>query len=111
MHKDDFYFNFLSRFVKQVVGPHEWNKRIMNNNLNATKLCIPSDEAFTLVTLENQYDCWLDIFVRNGRKRPPPQRFLGQDRKKTVILNVQPKYTTGGNVYDSTLDNNVKDGL
>jgi hypothetical protein len=90
---------FLRRFVKQVVSTYEWNNRILNTMFDPDKLCTVSDEAFALLVVENNYERWIDMYVQNDLKPPIPQT-QSSDRKKKVLSNVKPYFTTGGNVYE-----------
>jgi len=93
------YHTVLRRFVQPVVGCFIWKKRLRDPNLDPNKLCIPSDEAFALLCLENNYIRWLDIFEKNNHQ-VPEKKPLDEDRKKKVISNVKPLFTAGGNVYN-----------
>ena len=93
------YHTVLRRFVKPLVGAYTWNNRIRDIHLDPEKLCTPSDEAFAILALENNYLRWLDIFEKNNHEVPRPERQEG-DRKKKCVSNVKPAFTTGGNVYD-----------
>lgn len=67
----------------------------MSNLTDNRELFTVSDEAFTLLLLENYYDRWMDIFMKFGAE-PPPNR---GSKKKVFQSKVKPKYTRGGNVY------------
>jgi len=103
------YITFLRRFVKQVVGAHEWNSRLMDPKLDPDKLFTPSDEAFALLVLENNYIRWLDIFEQNNHKMPLPARQEpDQQVKKKFLSNVPPEFTSGGNKFHSPPKNRTK---
>jgi hypothetical protein len=59
---------------------------------------IVSDEAFTLLLLENQYDKWLDIYIarKNGPQDLPS---INEKRKRKWESDVSPRYTNGGILY------------
>ena len=51
-----------------------------------------SSEAFGLLTLENHWDRWLDVYGKCGGRIGPK----GNTKLKDVDSEVQPKYTRGG---------------
>jgi len=83
-----------NRFLRCVVGKTLWNDRVMKAT-GDNDLCSVSDEAFTLLVLENSWDRWADIhkkhqgnlFHRRGVK------------KREWISDVAPKFTAGGIAY------------
>jgi hypothetical protein len=56
------------------------------------ELCTASDEAFTLLLLENSYARWENIYDTNGGI--PTQR--RGDTKRTFDSDIEAKYTRGG---------------
>ena len=93
------YNTILHCFVRLVVGAYEWTNHLKDKNLDPEKLCTPSDEAFTLLVLENSYICWLDIFEQNNHQVPGKQHHE-DDRKKKVVSNVKLAFTAGSIVYN-----------
>ena len=67
-----------------------FRQRIKDATVN--DLCTASDEAFTLLLLENSYARWVSIYEREGGI--PSQR--RGDTKRTVMSDVEAKYTRGG---------------
>ena len=54
--KDNIHYAlFMRHFVKQVIGSHEWDSRILDLTLDPNKLCSVSDEAFAHIVIENNY--------------------------------------------------------
>ena len=70
-----------------------------------SELFTMSDEAFTLLILENYYDRWMDIYHSTGGV---PRRRLGSRKKKEPDSEVKPKYTAGGIVYKNSTDTKGK---
>ena len=81
-----YYSEFFTYFVKPVVGSTDWETRLLSLKLVPEDLCTPSDEAFALLLLENNFVRWLDIFEKNGHKVPRPDHQT-TDRKKKSNLN------------------------
>jgi len=75
-------------------GQEQMRARLEDPN-NNSELFTHSDEAFTLVVLENYWDRWIDE-CKDGMPRPQ----IESRRKKEVKLNIEPKYTSGGIIYD-----------
>jgi hypothetical protein len=84
------YRVFYTRFVPAVVGPDLYRQRVRDNN--EAEPSTASDEAFALVLLENSYERWVDMDVKN--KGIPIQR--RGDRTKRIDSDIEPKYTRGG---------------
>ena len=84
------YRVFYKRFVPAVVGPDLYRQRVRDNN--EAEPSTASDEAFALLLLENNYERWVDIYVKS--KGIPIQR--RGDRTKRIDSDIQPKYTRGG---------------
>ena len=101
------YALFMRRFVKQVVGSHEWDSRILDPTLDPNKLCSVSDEAFAHIVIENNYSRWYNMYMRNDFRIPLPMP-QGEDKSKKVLSNTKPKFTTGGNVYDDPPETKTK---
>jgi hypothetical protein len=93
-----FYKVFLRTFVKPVVGIATFNERVRNPKFNPNLLCSPSDEAFALLVVENNYNRWVDIFQSNDYSIPHSKRNR-DGNTKTCTSNIRPLYTEGGNVY------------
>jgi hypothetical protein len=72
------------------VGPELFKQRIKDTAI--TTLCTASDEAFTLLLLENSYARWVDIYETSGGI--PSQR--RGDLKRQFASNIEAKYTRGG---------------
>jgi hypothetical protein len=84
------YRVFYTQFVPAVVGPDLFQQRIQDDK--SKDPCTASDEAFTLLLLENNYDRWLDIF--NKTDGNPAQR--RGHRTKFCESDIETKYTSGG---------------
>jgi len=63
-----------------VVGHKKWNKRYLKESLSVVATC--SDEAFVLLTLDNNYDRWMAEVEwqlhqqQNNTKEPPNTKLL-----------------------------------
>jgi hypothetical protein len=88
------YSKFLPRIASARNYKEEMRARLEDPN-NNSELFTHSDEAFTLVVLENYWDRWIDE-CKDGM----PRARIGSRRKKEVKSNVEPKYTSGGLIYD-----------
>jgi hypothetical protein len=72
------YFDFIDNFVSVVVGKRKFQKVCHVEKLS--KFMTISDEALTLLLVENSYDRWIDM----------------AKTKNTKVSNIPPKYTNGG---------------
>lgn len=75
----DMYHDFINYFVKPVVGKRKFDDSSVKFLLS--RYVTVSDEAFALLTFENNYDRWLDMSIRNN----------------WATSDVKPLYSTGGN--------------
>ena len=89
------YESFIPCIASYQVYRTELDKRLVNGE-NDSELYTHSDEAFTLLLLENNFDRWMDIYQRHDG-RPSPD--IGSGKKKKFTSDVCPKYTYGGIVY------------
>ena len=75
----DMYHDFINYFVKPVVGKRKFDNSSFKYLLS--RYVTISDEAFALLTFENNYERWLDMAIKNN----------------WTSSNIKPLYTTGGN--------------
>jgi hypothetical protein len=94
---EEVYSVFFDRFIKAIGKKTTWNTRVMEAKSDRG-ICSVSDEAFTLLLLENNFDRWLDIFDMN-KGQVSVRR--GQKTRK-FESDVATKYTRGGHVYKAT---------
>ncbi len=89
----------FQHFVPCVVGKKKFKAKMTEHLTHDAGICSVSDEAFTLLLLENQYDRWKDIY--HQRKTRAPAELLGrmERRKRKWESDVNPKYTEGGIRY------------
>ena len=91
------YVVMFSRFLRCTVGKQLWWKRVDYAD-NDEDLCTVSDEAFTLLVLENNWERWQNIYNRLdgdvGHRR--------SIRVREYISDVKPKYTSGGIRYSNS---------
>jgi hypothetical protein len=59
------YNLFFSKFVPAIVGPELFRQKI-NKTPSEGALCTASNEAFTLLLLENSFAHWVDIYDKTG---------------------------------------------
>ena len=59
------YIVFYEYFLKSVVGRSEWMKNLGDPFTEATMFATPSNEAFTLLCLENGEVEWLRMAKKN----------------------------------------------
>ena len=93
----------FDRFIPAVVGKNNFERLLSSGNANA--LCTTSDEALTLLLLENSKDRFEDIFNSYG-----VVVFASSGRKRKFESDVPPKYSRGGVKYTSRFDFSVFDG-
>ena len=84
------YNLFYTKFVPAIVGPELFRQRI--KDLSEHDLCTASDEAFTLLLIENSYARWVSIYDKSGGI--PSQR--RGDTKRSFDSDIEAKYTRGG---------------
>jgi hypothetical protein len=49
-------------FIPCFIGKKKFKMKLCEQLKDDADICTVSDEVFTLLLLENQYDCWLDIY-------------------------------------------------
>jgi len=77
-----------------MVGATVYKDRIHDRNHKPQSLCTISDEAFTLLTVENVYHRWIEIFRVNDYVTPPPNLF--KTIKDKLSKDFDSKYTLSG---------------
>ena len=85
------YKVFFTWFVPAIGRKTYWN-HIVANAANDDNITTISNEAFVLLVLENNWDCWLEIFRMNDGNLVS-SRGRG---KRHMECNIQPKYTRVG---------------
>lgn len=75
----DMYHDFISCFVKPVVGKRKFDSNCIKYLFS--RYVTVSDEAFALLTFENNYERWLDMALKNN----------------WASSDIKPLYSTGGN--------------
>ena len=70
-----------TKFIPAVAGPELFQQRIKDATM--VDLCTASDEAFTLLLLENSYARWVNIYELDGgipsRRRGATKRTFTSD--------------------------------
>ena len=82
-----FYSTFLPLMYKRSI----WNEMIVKAKKEIHLVSI-SSEAFALVTLESQWDCWIDLYVKSNGKVATDKRLS----IKTIQSSIPARYTRGG---------------
>ena len=89
------YSLYFTRFAPILEKKHIWHQNLLNAKTDRDVMSI-SSEAFGLLVLENQWDRWIDIYVRSGGDIVTDKNF----RLKDVNSTVTPKFTRGGLARD-----------
>jgi hypothetical protein len=101
--RDHESFNtFFRYFVPAIVAKNKFKSRLFSPMSGDSHLCSISDEACTLLLLENSYDRWMDVHKNKIEGSTAVDRSVeGRDekRKRKWESDVSPKYTEGGIVY------------
>ena len=83
--KDNFmYYDFINYFVSSVIGKMDYKKKCCSNLLST--YATVSNEAFAILSFENNFDTWMDMGVRGDTK----------------TSQVPRKYTNGGKSQNKT---------
>jgi hypothetical protein len=92
------YKDFVSFFVSGVVGIRQFNQNKCNTALR--KYNSVSDEAFTLLTLENNWDRWSDMADKEEwRDSDEPSKWTTSNEKcKAVMMNQAMQSSENKNV-------------
>jgi hypothetical protein len=64
--KESSYQLFCSHFLRPIVGTTKWKHNFLRKRM--TLYVTISDEAFALLTLENNYDRWIDMWRNDNLK-------------------------------------------
>jgi hypothetical protein len=59
--EEESFETFFKRFVPAIVAKNKFKYRLFSQREQAIPMCMVSDEAFTLLLLETNYDRWVDI--------------------------------------------------
>jgi len=73
--------------LSAVVGMAEWKTK--ETQMKASKMATPSDEAFCLVTLENNHDRWTAVAKKGAKIRGNKQairRPNTQEKRRIVAI-------------------------
>ena len=85
----------FSRFVPCIVGRYLFRDRL-KTAASDEGLCTTSDEAFTLLLLENSYDRWVDLY--DIKKKTSQEDSVSTPRKR-IRSDKRTLYTNGGVKY------------
>jgi hypothetical protein len=94
----EMYSSVCSKFLLPIASTRNYKEEMrarLEDPNNNSELFTHSDEAFTLVVLENYWDRWIDK-CKDGM----PRAWIGSRRKKEMKSKVEPKYTSGGLIYN-----------
>ena len=85
------YKFFYSKFVPLIDKKSIWNDNLVKAKKEIDLVTV-SNEAFALVTLEGQWERWVDLYVKSNGK-------VATDKTlsiKSILSSVPAKYTRGG---------------
>jgi hypothetical protein len=85
------YKLFYSKFVSLIDKKAIWNEKLVKAKKEIDLVTV-SNKAFALVTLEGQWDRWVDLYVQSNGK-------VATDKTlsiKSIPSSVPAKYTRGG---------------
>ena len=99
------YEVFFTWFIPAIGRKTYW-KHIVANAEKDDDITTISNEAFVLLVLENNWDCWLEIFKRNDGNLISSR---GRGKHHTEC-NIQPKYTQVGGISSSQEEKSVEMG-
>ena len=96
----DLYSDFYDYFIKSIVGYSKFTSSVYSRTSTSDRdIASVSDEAFTLVLLENSYDRWMDIMKNNNWEEPGKIHGVKSNKDRTSVSNVTTLYTSGGIFY------------
>lgn len=104
----DNYKHFVYRFVRCIVGRREFDLVIANWKIGQKEdtLATVSDEALALLSFENNFDVWEDVYDKSkGEIRPIPR---DMEYPKEWISEKSTKYTTKRDAKGKPIDTNDK---
>ena len=93
---------FFKNFVPAVVAKNKFKLRLFAPNSDDKHMCTVSDEACTLLLLENNFDRWIDVHknkTEGSTLLDPATTNKDEKRKRKWESDVSPKYTEGGICY------------
>ena len=93
---------YFKNFVPAIVAKNKFKLRLFAPTSDDQQMCTVSDEACTLLLLENNYDRWVDVHKNktDGSTRLDPAIANREvKRKRKWESDVSPKYTEGGICY------------
>jgi hypothetical protein len=93
---------FFRYFVPAVVAKNKFKSRLLAPMSSDSHMCTVSDEACTLLLLENCYDRWVDVHKNKMEGSTSIDLSVAgksQKRKRRWESDVSPKYTNGGIRY------------
>ena len=99
---DDSFKVLFKYFVPTIVAKNKFKARLFTQVKTDSNMCTISDEACTLLLLENNYDRWKDVHknkMEGSTTLDPAVARQDEKRKRKWESDVSPKYTDGGIVY------------
>ena len=85
------YEMFFTYFIP-AIGRRTYWKHVVANAKTDNDITTVSNEAFVLLILENNWNRWLDIYIKNDGKIVP----MKGRGKRYLDCDILPKYTRGG---------------
>ena len=96
------YTFFYSTFVSVMDTENVWNDKITKAN-EEMDLVTVSSEVFVLVTLENKWEHWIDLYVKSNGKVATDEIF----DIKSISSSVPAKYIIGDHSNSSNNEGDV----
>ena len=84
-------------FIPSSGKKTDW-KHVIDGAKTDQDVTTTSNEAFTLLVLENHWDRWVNIFNKSDGHVVPTR-----GKKSVCVSNILPKYTRGGILFDARI--------
>ena len=86
--KNYIYYDFIHYFVSAVIGKMDYKKRLCSSLLST--YATVSDEAFAILSLENNYDTWMDMALTGNTKTSSvPCKYTNGGKSKGTVATSQ----------------------
>lgn len=82
------YYDFINYFVSAVIGKMNYKKK--SCSIVLSKYATVSDEAFALLSLENNYDTWMDMgLTGNTKSSKVPRKYTNGGKSQCKVATSQ----------------------
>lgn len=87
----EIYTSFATNFIPPVIGLINFHKNKLNHDYSSEDFLVSaSDEAFAVLTYDNNYERWLDMAIHGNRKESAvPTKYTTSAEKRKNKYNVQ----------------------